>query len=462
MDLREVLARYRQRLDGAAAVADNGQAAAPPKHQADLRPLVREVTTITDDLIRRESRENDPVKVVALSLRDRNIKVMESLDRVVNLRTLDLSFNGIAAIQGLTKLKRLKELKLYDNMITSIGGLGSATSLHTLVLSSNRIASLGAGLVHLAGLRVLNISYNQLTSLDGLGRNTSLEVLDASCNAIGDLSGLAGLAALRELRLDGNRLVSLKGLEKARALEELSVADNQLTSLAGLKACGGSLDTLIASHNALTSLDSLGSDTSGGGTGTGNSGSFTRLSELYVSHNALTSLGPLAGRVPALDTLDAGSNRLKGDLSVLTASLAPLAELSSVRLDGNDGLPDGYASALFAALPQLETVDDRDRDGGNAAAAAAAATTAAATTTGRHGGGAASAAPDVWVNDGADDGAEEGGAEAGLGSGGSADVLDGVAAAPPERSLLVDTGLTEEEVAEIEVRGAESRQTEVG
>lgn len=46
------------------------------------------------------SQEEDLGSIVALELRDRNIKEISGLEQCTSLRTLDLSFNGIKLLQG--------------------------------------------------------------------------------------------------------------------------------------------------------------------------------------------------------------------------------------------------------------------------------------------------------------------------------------------------------------------------
>lgn len=58
-------------------------------------PIRSKVDEITDVLIQNISRENDYTMIVYLNLFSNRIKKIKSLDKLVNLNTLILSFNEI-------------------------------------------------------------------------------------------------------------------------------------------------------------------------------------------------------------------------------------------------------------------------------------------------------------------------------------------------------------------------------
>ncbi|KAG8133734.1 hypothetical protein E2320_011510 [Naja naja] len=85
-----------------------------------------------------------------LSLMDKGIKRIESLDHLLNLQHLDLSSNRIHWIEGLSCLANLRTLNLACNLITKVEGLENLYNLTKLNLSYNRIDDL-SGLLHLRG-----------------------------------------------------------------------------------------------------------------------------------------------------------------------------------------------------------------------------------------------------------------------------------------------------------------------
>jgi Leucine-rich repeat (LRR) protein len=87
-------------------------------------PIRSKVDEITDVLIQNISRENDYTMIVYLNLFSNRIKKIKSLDKLVNLNTLILSFNEIEQIEGLPQDGRaLKRLDLNHNFIRRIEGL---------------------------------------------------------------------------------------------------------------------------------------------------------------------------------------------------------------------------------------------------------------------------------------------------------------------------------------------------
>lgn len=79
------------------------------------------------------------------------ITKVENLDALVNLETLDLSFNRIAVIDGLSSLKKLKMLFFVHNKIEKIEGLSEVNSQARLFMHKyfyNCINSRVAALLH--------------------------------------------------------------------------------------------------------------------------------------------------------------------------------------------------------------------------------------------------------------------------------------------------------------------------
>ena len=89
------------------------------------------------------SRENDFSLIVYLNLFSNRIKKIKSLEKLVNLNTLILSFNEIEQIEGLpSDCKVLKRLDLNHNFIRRIEGLDNKASLQYLNLTNNWISDI--------------------------------------------------------------------------------------------------------------------------------------------------------------------------------------------------------------------------------------------------------------------------------------------------------------------------------
>ena len=109
-----------------------------------------------------------PESTHAINFHGNNIRKIDGLSSTglgLNLRLLDLSSNRIRVIENLDALVNLKSLNLAANLISVVG----------------------SGLAELKTLECLNLSYNQISSIAGL-----------RC--------FAGDSRLRTLMLHGNRL----------------------------------------------------------------------------------------------------------------------------------------------------------------------------------------------------------------------------------------------------------------
>ncbi|KKK77544.1 hypothetical protein LCGC14_2852520, partial [marine sediment metagenome] len=72
-------------------------------------------------------------------LRLKSISNAIGLEKLVNLRRLELQGNGLTKIEGLEDLNNLQELFLSSNNISKIENLGSLTNLKTLFLDDTKV-----------------------------------------------------------------------------------------------------------------------------------------------------------------------------------------------------------------------------------------------------------------------------------------------------------------------------------
>ncbi|CAH8864923.1 unnamed protein product [Trichobilharzia szidati] len=121
---------------------------------------------------------------------------------------LELINSGIRNIDGLNKVPNLRYLDLSSNFISKICGINNLRHLRTLNLSSNSIKTIEA-LGNLHCLVRLDVSFNEITNLDGLkdlfGPNYNLTVIILQGNRIESRQHLLectkGLINLRQLVL---------------------------------------------------------------------------------------------------------------------------------------------------------------------------------------------------------------------------------------------------------------------
>jgi hypothetical protein len=164
----------------------------------------------------------------------------ESLGRLTQLQSLDLSDNRLTALpQSLGRLTHLQSLDLSDNRLTALPqSLGRLTHLRSLNLSYNQLTALPEWLGQLTQLQSLNLSGNQLLSLpESMSRLTQLHSLNVSGNQLTEVPcGLENLSSLKFLVLttlnNTNRFrVMPDFIRHLRQLEELVIEDWKLSEL---------------------------------------------------------------------------------------------------------------------------------------------------------------------------------------------------------------------------------------
>lgn len=190
-----------------------------------------------------------------LDLYDNLITRIRGIDELVNLTTLDLSFNKIRHIKHISHLKDLRELFLVANKISTIEGLDELQNVTMLELGSNRIREI-KNLESLTALEELWLAKNKITQLTGLGGLPNLRLLSIQSNRIRDLSPLADVPSLEELYISHNALESLKGLETNSKLRIIDISNNQITSLEGLETLAD-LEELWASYNQVADIGAV-------------------------------------------------------------------------------------------------------------------------------------------------------------------------------------------------------------
>jgi Leucine-rich repeat (LRR) protein len=91
-----------------------------------------------EDLIRRFAKTPVEHEIEQLVITNQEIEEMANLRPLVNLRRLDLSHNKISMIEEVEKLKELRELNLQFNLIITMQGI-RLPLLRELHLDNNKI-----------------------------------------------------------------------------------------------------------------------------------------------------------------------------------------------------------------------------------------------------------------------------------------------------------------------------------
>ncbi|KAF8639416.1 hypothetical protein AX17_001506 [Amanita inopinata Kibby_2008] len=149
-----------------------------------------------------------------LDLYDNKIKHLgNALDKLSNLRTLDLSFNLFKSVpERLEFMPSLETIYFVQNRISKITGLNSLVNLHSLELGGNRIRKI-ENLETLVNLEELWLGKNKITRIEGLSTMKKLKILSLQSNRITKLEGLEELECLDQLYLSHNGIKKIEGLE---------------------------------------------------------------------------------------------------------------------------------------------------------------------------------------------------------------------------------------------------------
>lgn len=275
------------------SASDSGEEAPPPRKRLRFVDILAEVPN------------GDAAAAAELSLIDRGLTEVESLEPFKSLKKLELKGNHLSDAPCVEMSHQLCWLGLARNRLRRLAHLQNLHSLAVLDISDNRIARLD-GLEGLSGLKACIAARNRITRLDGLAakRHPLLETLVLSHNCVKECS-LTGFSQLKKLSLGHNQLhafPSLKGLPE--------------------------------------------------------------LVELRVNGNKFSTIGACIGMLPKLSILDVGNNSIVDPQGL--EPLRGLLKLKSLSIRGNSVASDcdsGPVKALLASLQSLEILNDKRQSG---------------------------------------------------------------------------------------------------
>ncbi|XP_049386202.1 plant intracellular Ras-group-related LRR protein 4-like [Solanum stenotomum] len=251
--------------------------------------------------------------------------IPDSLGKLSNLVTLDLSENRIAVLPTtIGGLSSLQKLDLHGNRIVELpDSIGDLLNLVYLDLNGNNLKTLPLTLARLTHLEEVDLSSNMLSVLpEAVGSLVSLKKLIVETNDLEELPHTIGqCTSLKELRADYNRLKALpEALGRMGSLEILSVRYNNIRQLPTTMASLTSLKELNVSFNELESVpESLCFATT--------------LIKLNISNNFadLQSLPRSIGNLEMLEELDMSNNQIR----ILPDSFRMLSHLRVLKTEGN-------------------------------------------------------------------------------------------------------------------------------
>ena len=183
------------------------------------------------------------------------------LEKLTNLRHLDLGANKISDISILKKLTKLQNLYLNNNYISDISFLENLTGLQYLNLYDNQVSDISY-LKNLTELRYLKLNSNKISDISYLENLKKLQYLELNGNQISDIRFLENLKGLQYLNLNSNQISNISYLKSLTQLQTLYLNDNQISNYRFLANLTG-LESLslrynqISDYNFITNLTAL-------------------------------------------------------------------------------------------------------------------------------------------------------------------------------------------------------------
>lgn len=200
----------------------------------------------------------NPEKLTELDFYDNRIDHISShVNDLVNLTSLDLSFNRIKNIKNLDKLVNLENLYLIQNKITEIKNLKTLQKLTNLELGGNKITEISEELLHLPAIEKLWLGKNRITKLENLTNLQNLKILSIQSNRLSKIEGLEKCENLEELYVAQNNLTKIEGLDNNKKLMVLDITGNKIKKLENLEHLT-ELTDLWASSNLIDSFENIG------------------------------------------------------------------------------------------------------------------------------------------------------------------------------------------------------------
>ena len=255
---------------------------------------------------------------------------------------LNLSAFGASALELAEELSTLRRLNVDGNKLSRLATLHKLPRLTWLSASNNKLV--GAALADAGCLKELVFA--------GFGHN--------SIGSIPPGALLSCASSLRALLLNDCGLVDLRHIAHLSGLNSLVASHNALTSISRDVLALSSITKLSLGHNRIETLPDLSS--------------LKHLAELRLNDNRITTLPASLGACGTLRLVDLGNNQLASAESV--AALGPLDRLVNLNLKGNAGVcaelggvgSAEYTLAIRTLCPSLLLLDGSrlTRDGANA------------------------------------------------------------------------------------------------
>lgn len=197
-----------------------------------------------------------------IDLYDNRIKhISSNINKLVNLKSLDLSFNKIKHIKNLDKLVNLENLYFVQNNISVIENLGTLKTLKNLELGGNKVREISeTSLKGLDNLEELWLGKNLIPRLQNLHYVKNLRILSIQSNGLKKIEGLDELENLEELYLSHNFISKIEGLEHNTKLTTLDITSNKISKVENVGHLKNLTDLWLSFNQVDQTFESLGDE----------------------------------------------------------------------------------------------------------------------------------------------------------------------------------------------------------
>ncbi len=165
---------------------------------------------------------------------NRDIMNLDPLNKMSDLKSVDISGTGISDLMPLRNLNNLTDLNLSGTAVISLDPLRYCSNLTRLNLSATGVTDISVIPTYQA-LELLDLSGTPVSSLTPLEGMTRLKNLNISSTAVPDLLPIAGLVSLELLDFSGTPVTDLTPLKNLSSLKSLTFDSTAIRSLAPLK-----------------------------------------------------------------------------------------------------------------------------------------------------------------------------------------------------------------------------------
>ncbi|CCH61503.1 hypothetical protein TBLA_0E04500 [Henningerozyma blattae CBS 6284] len=200
--------------------------------------------------------------LVELDFYDNRIKhISANVNKLINLESLDFSFNKIKNIKNIDKLVNLKYLYFVQNKISKVENLSTLKNLVSLELGGNRLTDLHPdSFVGLDKLEEIWLGKNMIPRLINLSPLKSLKILSIQGNRLKKLEGLDELTNLEELYVSHNQISKIENLEKNLKLTTVDISSNKITKIENVSHLKMLTDLWCSFNQIDQSFESLGEE----------------------------------------------------------------------------------------------------------------------------------------------------------------------------------------------------------